>query len=43
VDKQSSEENEKGKSAHSEYKKAQVLTAMKRVMKGFVDPQVINY
>jgi uncharacterized protein (TIGR04562 family) len=37
VDKKSSEENEKGKSAHSEYKKAQVLTAMKRVMGSLVD------
>ncbi len=32
VDFQSFEENEKGKSAHSEYKKSQLQTAMKRVM-----------
>jgi uncharacterized protein (TIGR04562 family) len=32
VDKRSAEENEKGRSAHSEYKKAQVQTALKRVM-----------
>jgi uncharacterized protein (TIGR04562 family) len=37
VDKRSAEENEKGHSAHSEYKKAQVLTAMKRVMGSFGD------
>jgi uncharacterized protein (TIGR04562 family) len=32
VDRRSAEENEKGRSAHSEYKRAQVQTAMKRVM-----------
>ncbi len=32
VDKRSAEENEKGKSAHSEYKRAQIQTALKRVM-----------
>lgn len=32
VDKISHEENEKGRSAHSEYKKAQLQTALKRVM-----------
>ncbi len=32
VDQASAEENERGRSAHSEYKKAQVHTAMKRVM-----------
>ena len=32
VDRQSFEENEKGKSAHSEYKKSQLQAAMKRVM-----------
>jgi uncharacterized protein (TIGR04562 family) len=36
VDSRSAEENEKGRSAHSEYKKAQVQTALKRVMGGFV-------
>lgn len=36
VDKRSAEENEKGRSAHSEYKKAQILTAMKRVMGSLV-------
>jgi uncharacterized protein (TIGR04562 family) len=37
VDKQSSEENEKGKSAHSEYKRAQLQTAVKRVMGNLVN------
>jgi uncharacterized protein (TIGR04562 family) len=32
MDVKSAEENERGRSAHSEYKKAQVLTALKRVM-----------
>ena len=32
VDRQSAIENEKGKSAHSEYKKSQIQTAMTRVM-----------
>ena len=32
VDRLSHEENEKGRSAHSEYKKAQLQTALKRVM-----------
>lgn len=35
VDKRSSEENEKGRSAHSEYKRAQAQTAMRRVMGNF--------
>ncbi|MCM2279651.1 MAG: TIGR04552 family protein [Oligoflexia bacterium] len=35
VDRKSAEENEKGRSAHSEYKRAQVQTAMKRVMSVF--------
>ncbi len=37
MDKKSSEENEKGRSAHSEYKKAQLHTAMKRVMGALLD------
>jgi uncharacterized protein (TIGR04562 family) len=37
VDVLSHEENEKGRSAHSEYKKAQLQTAMKRVMGPLVD------
>ena len=37
VDKASAEENEKGQSAHSEYKKAQISTALKRVMGNLVD------
>lgn len=37
TDKQSAEENEKGQSAHSEYKKAQIQTALKRVMGNLVD------
>ena len=32
VDQKSFEENEKGRSAHSEYKRAQLQTALKRVM-----------
>ena len=32
VDIKSADENEKGKSAHSEYKRSQIFTAMKRVM-----------
>ena len=32
VDQKSHEQNEKGRSAHSEYKRAQIQTAMKRVM-----------
>jgi len=36
VDVKSGEENEKGRSAHSEYKKAQVQTALRRVMGNFV-------
>jgi uncharacterized protein (TIGR04562 family) len=37
MDLQSYEENERGKSAHSEYKKAQVQTAMRRVMGSLAD------
>jgi uncharacterized protein (TIGR04562 family) len=37
MDRRSAEENEKGRSAHSEYKRAQVQTAMKRVMGSFMD------
>jgi uncharacterized protein (TIGR04562 family) len=37
VDVKSAEENEKGKSAHSEYKRSQVLAAMKRVMGALAD------
>lgn len=37
VDVRSAEENEKGRSAHSEYKRAQVQTAMRRVMGAFID------
>jgi uncharacterized protein (TIGR04562 family) len=37
VDQKSAEENERGRSAHSEYKRAQVMTAMKRVMGGLMD------
>ncbi len=37
VDQLSAEENEKGRSAHSAYKKAQVQTAQKRVMGNLVD------
>ncbi|MBL7717177.1 MAG: TIGR04552 family protein [Bdellovibrionales bacterium] len=36
VDQKSHEENEKGRSAHSEYKKAQVQTALRRVMGALV-------
>ncbi|OFZ19882.1 MAG: hypothetical protein A2X94_14575 [Bdellovibrionales bacterium GWB1_55_8] len=36
-DRQSAEDNERGRSAHSEYKRAQVLTAMKRVMGALAD------
>jgi uncharacterized protein (TIGR04562 family) len=37
VDKMSAEENEKGRSAHSEYKRAQLQTALRRVMGSLVD------
>ena len=37
VDQKSAEENEAGRSAHSEYKRAQVQTALKRVMGSLVD------
>lgn len=37
LDVKSSEENEKGRSAHSEYKKSQVQTALKRVMGRLAD------
>lgn len=37
VDRVNHDQNEKGRSAHSEYKKAQVLTAMKRVMRDFLE------
>lgn len=37
MDQVSAEENERGRSAHSEYKKAQIQTAMKRVMGSFFD------
>jgi uncharacterized protein (TIGR04562 family) len=37
IDKASMDENERGRSAHSEYKKAQIQTAMKRVMGGLMD------
>ncbi|MBI2711547.1 MAG: TIGR04552 family protein [Bdellovibrio sp.] len=37
MDLKSAEENEKGRSAHSEYKKAQISTAMKRVMGSLFD------
>ncbi|MGZ3708732.1 MAG: TIGR04552 family protein [Bdellovibrionota bacterium] len=37
VDVKSNEENEKGRSAHSEYKKAQLQTALKRVMGSLAD------
>jgi uncharacterized protein (TIGR04562 family) len=37
VDRQSFDENEKGRSAHSEYKRAQLHTALKRVMGTLVD------
>jgi uncharacterized protein (TIGR04562 family) len=37
VDKLSSEENERGRSAHSQYKRAQVITALNRVMGSLTD------
>jgi uncharacterized protein (TIGR04562 family) len=37
VDTKSADENEKGRSAHSEYKKAQLHTALKRVMGALAD------
>ncbi len=37
VDHKSHEENEKGRSAHSEYKRAQILTALRRVMGSLAD------
>lgn len=37
ADQKSAEENEKGRSAHSEYKKAQISTALKRVMGNLID------
>lgn len=37
VDENSNEENEKGRSAHSEYKQAQVQTALRRVMGSLAD------
>ena len=37
MDQKSAIENEKGRSAHSEYKKAQISTAMRRVMGSLVD------
>jgi len=37
MDQRSFEENEKGRSAHSEYKKAQLQTALRRVMGSLVD------
>ncbi len=37
VDQQSFEQNEKGRSAHSEYKRAQIQTAMRRVMGPLAD------
>lgn len=37
VDAKSAEENERGRSAHSEYKKAQIQTALKRVMGAFLE------
>jgi uncharacterized protein (TIGR04562 family) len=37
MDRGSAEENERGRSAHSEYKKAQLQTAMRRVMGSLVD------
>ncbi|MGK5088061.1 TIGR04552 family protein [Bdellovibrionota bacterium FG-2] len=37
MDRESAEENEKGRSSHSEYKKAQVQTALKRVMGSLMD------
>ena len=37
VDSKSAEENERGRSAHSEYKKAQIQTALRRVMGTFLE------
>jgi uncharacterized protein (TIGR04562 family) len=37
MDEKSAEDNEKGRSAHSEYKKAQVQTALRRVMGSLAD------
>ena len=37
MDKKSAEENERGASAHSQYKRTQVLSAMKRVMGGLMN------
>ncbi len=37
VDRASAEDNERGRSAHSEYKRAQVQTALRRVMGTFAD------
>ncbi len=37
VDAKSHDENEKGRSAHSEYKRAQILTALRRVMGSLAD------
>lgn len=42
VDAKSAEENEKGRSAHSEYKKAQIQTALRRVMGAFIGVDPIN-
>ena len=39
VDQQSFEENEKGRSAHSEYKRAQLQTALRRVMGTLAEDQ----
>ncbi|HTL11369.1 MAG TPA: TIGR04552 family protein [Bdellovibrionota bacterium] len=39
MDQSSAEQNEKGLSAHSEYKKSQVQTAMRRVMGSLMDAQ----
>lgn len=36
VDTKSAEDNERGRSAHSEYKKAQIQTALRRVMGAFI-------
>lgn len=40
MDLTSFEENERGKSAHSEYKKAQVAASLRRVMSPFLEPYV---
>jgi len=37
TDRKSAEENDKGRSAHSEYKRMQIQTALKRVMGGLLD------